>query len=121
MKESLRPGLTHTLDATITADMSPPHLAPIVVLSTPKMVELMEMASLQAVVAHLDPNETTVGTLVNVSHEAAAGEGAKVIVTSELTNVAQRRLTFSVSAQAGERMLGRGTHERVVVDTSRFG
>ncbi len=121
MKESLAPGLTHSLDVEVSADMSPSHLAPLVVLSTPKMIELMEMASLQAAAPHLDDNETTVGTHVNVSHEAAAGEGATVTVSSQLTGVDQRRLTFSVTARNGERVLGRGTHERTVVDTSRFG
>lgn len=121
MKDSLQPGVGHSFEVEVTPDMSPPHLAPVVVLSTPKMIELMEVASLQAAQPHLDENETTVGTHVNVSHEAAAQGGEKVTVTSKLQEIAKRRLTFTVEARAGDRILGRGTHQRAVIDTSRFG
>ncbi len=121
MKDSLQPGVGHRIEVEIGEDMSPPHLAPVVVLSTPSMIELMEIASLQAAQPHLDGTETTVGTHVNVSHEAAAHGGERVTVSSELMEVAKRRLTFAVEARVGDRIVGRGTHQRAVVDTSRFG
>ncbi|MDH3498930.1 MAG: thioesterase family protein [Acidimicrobiia bacterium] len=121
MKDSLAPGVTHEFTVEVTRDMSPEHLAPMVVLSTPKMIELMEQASLEAAQPHLDDTETTVGTHVNVSHDAAAAGGEAVTVTSQLVSVERRRLTFSVSARAGDRALGRGTHERAVVNLNNFG
>lgn len=117
----IAPGSSHTSTTVVSADLSPVHLAPIVVLSTPDMIRLMEEASTAAVQPSLDQSgQTTVGTHVDVSHEAAAREGEQVAVMAELTNVSGPRLTFRVEAKVGERVIGRGTHRRHVVDRSRF-
>lgn len=117
----IAPDTSHTTTTTVTADLSPVHLAPIVVLSTPDMIRLMEEASTAAVQPQLEAgDQTTVGTHVDVSHEAAAREGEQVTVEAELTTVSGPRLTFRVEARVGERVIGRGTHRRHVVDRSRF-
>jgi fluoroacetyl-CoA thioesterase len=120
MKDTLAPGLEQSETVEVTPEMSPPHLSALV-LSTPSMIQLMEVTSLQMVKPHLDDNETTVGTHVCVSHVAGAAAGERVTVTSRLSEVAKRRLTFEVSAHCGDRLLGEGTHQRAVVDASRFG
>ena len=102
------------------ADMSPPHL-PTVVLSTPAMIQLIEETCLQHVQEHLDENETTVGTHVCVSHAAAAGEGEEVTVSFRLSKIERRRLSFDTTVTCGDRVLSEGTHQRAVIDTSRFG
>lgn len=119
MKDTLRVGLRHELTETVTEELSPPHLAPMVVLSTPSMIGLMEMASLLAAQPHLDDGETTVGTHVNVSHERAARGGEVVMFTSEILSINKRRMTFAVRASVGEHTIGQGTHERAVIDTNR--
>ncbi len=116
----LTAGIENVEQVTVTADMSPPHLAPTIVLSTPKMIELMEWAATRAVQPVLGDDRTSVGTHVNVSHEAAAREGEVVTVAATLTAVNRRRLTFAVSATVGDRVIGRGTHERFVIDRNRF-
>lgn len=121
MKDSLQPGLTHHLSERVSAALSPPHLLPMIVLSTPSMIQLMEMASLYAAQPHLDDNETTVGTHVDVSHRAAARDGETVAVDSELITVDRRRLTFAVRVSVGDRVIGEGTHQRAVIDTTGFG
>jgi fluoroacetyl-CoA thioesterase len=120
MKDSLAPGIETAADHAVTDDMSPPHL-PMKVLSTPSMIMLMERTCLEAVLDHLDPGESTVGTHVCVSHVAAAASGETVTVAARLTERDRRRLTFEVRATVGDRMLGEGTHQRAVIDTSRFG
>jgi predicted thioesterase len=120
MTPLLEPGLGTTSTVTVTAEMSPPHLAPTVVLSTPMMIQLMEQASLDAVQPHLGAARTSVGTHVNVSHESAAHEGEEITVASLLTAVDGRRLTFDVTVTAGRRTIGRGSHSRFVVDRDRF-
>jgi fluoroacetyl-CoA thioesterase len=119
VKDSLAPGIEHTLEVTVTAEMSPPHL-PVAVLSTPSMVQLMEQTCLLSAVPHLDDNETTVGTHVCISHVAAAAVGETVTVTGKLAEVTKRRLRYEVRARVGDRLLGEGTHERAVIDTTRF-
>lgn len=105
----------------VTADMTPHHLAPIVVLSTPEMIGMMEEAATRAVQPHLDElDQTTVGTHVDVSHESAAREGEEVEVEAELSAVDGPRLSFRVEARVGDRIIGRGNHRRYIVDRSRF-
>lgn len=118
---ALQTGTTHTMTVTVTADMAPEHLGGTVVLSTPRMIGLMEEASTKAAQPHLDADgQTTVGTHVDVSHESAAREGEEVVVESELVAISGPRLTFRVEARVGERIIGRGTHRRHVIDRSRF-
>ena len=116
----LQPGISLSRDVSVTADMSPAHLAPTIVLSTPKMIELMEMASTEAVQERLGADRTSVGTHVDVSHEAAAREGEVVTVSSELVEIDRRLLTFRVAVTVGDRVIGQGTHNRFVVDRDRF-
>ena len=119
MRESLQPGITNEATYTVTAAMSAPHL-PRVVLSTPSMIGLIEGACLQAVQAHLDEGETTVGTHVCVSHQAAAGDGEQITVRCRLEKVEKRRLTFDVSVDGSAGRLSEGTHQRAVVVLDRM-
>lgn len=120
MKDSLRVGISTTEHHTVTPDLSPAHLSGVVVLSTPSMINMMELASHRLAASHLDDGETTVGTHVNVSHQAAATGGEEVTVTSTLAELRRNRLTFDVAVKVGDRVIGEGTHQRAVIDTSRF-
>ena len=87
--------------------------------STPAMIELMELASIQAVHPVLEEGQTSVGFNVNVRHLAPADIGATITAYSELTEVDRNRLTFRVEAYDGDRKLGEGTHRRAVISTDR--
>ena len=70
---------------------------------------------------HLDwPQEQSVGTHINVSHEAATPPGLEVTATVELLTVEGRKLTFSVSAHDGVDLIAQGTHERFVINKDKF-
>jgi fluoroacetyl-CoA thioesterase len=120
MADSLAVGLEGSASYEITADMSPPHL-PAPVLSTPSMIQLIEATCLTTAQAHLDEGQTTVGTHVCVSHAAAAMVGETIEVTCRLDEVDRRRLTFATTVTCGDRTLSTGTHQRAVIDLSRFG
>jgi len=120
MKDTLAVGIEGTSDYTVTAEMSPPHL-PVIVLSTPSMVQLIEQTCLLTAAEHLGDGENTVGTHICVSHQAAATEGEQVGVHCRLTEMDRRRLTFAVTVTCGDRTLSEGTHERFVVDNERLG
>jgi len=115
----LQPGLRHTHTITVTKEYSPRHLAPAVVLSTPSMIGFMERAATLSVQPLLG-EQTTVGTHVNVSHEAAARDGQVVTFEATLTSVEGRRLEFDVLARIDNQVIGRGTHQRTIVN-SGFG
>ena len=68
------------------------------VFATPWMAALMENAAVQAVQGALSPEEGTVGTRLDVTHDAATPVGMKVWAEAEVTAVEGRKLTFSVSA-----------------------
>jgi len=90
------------------------------VFATPSMILLMELAARQAVQGVLGDANTTVGTLVNVRHMAATPVGARVCATARLTEIDGRRLVFEVEASDENGIIGKGLHERAVVDIARF-
>ena len=90
------------------------------VFAAPKMVALMEKASCKAIEAALNEGLTSVGTLVNVEHLSATPKGMKVTVESVVTAVDKRKVCFEVVAFDEAGIIGKGTHERFIVDSERF-
>lgn len=90
------------------------------VFATPSMIALMEQAACNAVAACLDEESTSVGTLVNITHDAATGMGKKVTATATLTAVEGRKLVFEITAADEDKQIGKGTHERFIVNKEKF-
>jgi fluoroacetyl-CoA thioesterase len=81
----------------------------------------MEWACIEALRPHLDwPREQSLGTHVNFSHLAASPPGLTVTVDVRLERVDGRKLSFSITAHDGVELISEGTHERVVIDSTRF-
>lgn len=89
-------------------------------LATPRMIALMENAAMLAVAPALAPGETTVGGQILVSHLKPSAIGATVSATAVLTKVEGRKLTFSLSAVEGDKLIGEGTHVRFIVNREKF-
>jgi predicted thioesterase len=90
------------------------------IFATPMMILVMENAALNAVREFLDPGETALGTRIDVSHIAATPLGHRVHAEAEVVMVEGRRIKFRVAAWDEAEEIGRGTHERTVVDLSRM-
>lgn len=90
------------------------------VFATPMMVALMEMTCAQSVAPYLNEGESTVGTHLEVDHMAATPVGMTVRCESELVEVDRRRLVFLVSVSDDDGIVGKGKHERFVVDGAKF-
>ncbi len=90
------------------------------VYATPAMVALMEKASWTAVGDFLDEGTATVGTAVNIEHLSATVKGMKVTAKSVVTAVDGRKLSFSVEAFDETGIIGRGTHERFIINCEKF-
>lgn len=121
--ELLKAGLT----AAKTITVGPDDLAAAVgsgdaeVYATPKLIGLIEAASAELVLENLtDPELTSVGTLVSISHLAATPEGMKVTAEVEITEVDGRRIVFSVKASDERDLICKGTHERFLVKREKF-
>jgi fluoroacetyl-CoA thioesterase len=90
------------------------------VLATPRLLAIAEAATVQAVRDALGPEQTSVGTRVELRHLAASPLGTLVEVTAELAEVDGRRLVFGFTARDKEQVVGTGVIERLVVDRERF-
>ena len=129
MKETLKPGIRFEHSFTLTESKMVPALYPEApefqempeVFATGFMVGFLEWACLKSVIPHLDwPNEQTVGTHVNISHLAASPSGLTVTAKVELVEVDGRRLKFKVEGHDGIDTISEGTHERFVIDKTKF-
>ena len=90
------------------------------VFATPMMVALMENAAVNALEGHLADGEGSVGTRLDISHDAATPVGMKVWAEAELTAVDGRALTFAVTAYDDGGVIGKGDHGRFLIDNARF-
>jgi predicted thioesterase len=90
------------------------------VFATPAMIALMEKTCLESVLTFLEDDEGTVGTAVNIVHLKASPIGAKIVCETELVEIDGKRLTFYVSARDDNGEIGRGTHERFIINTDKF-
>lgn len=90
------------------------------VLATPRLLALAEMVTVQAIDRRLSPEQTSVGTRVELAHLAASPLGAHVSVSAELVEVDGNRLLFTFEARQDDLVVGHGTVERAVVNRERF-
>ena len=90
------------------------------VFATPFMIAIMENAAVNALLPHLAEDEGSVGTHLNVSHDAATPIGMKVWADAEVIAVDGKKITFSVTAFDEVGPIGKGTHERFIIKPERF-
>ena len=90
------------------------------VFATPQMIALMENAAVDATQASLEEGQGTLGTRLDVSHDAATPVGMQVWAEAEVTAVDGRKLTFAVTAYDETGPIGKGTHERFIIQNHKF-
>ncbi|MHB8353709.1 MAG: thioesterase family protein [Burkholderiales bacterium] len=129
MKDTLRPGIRTTHTFTVPSSKTVPALYPEApefitmpeVFATGFLVGLLEWACIKAINPHLDwPQEMTLGTHIDVSHEAATPPGREVTATVELVEVDGKRLVFTVEAHDGVAVISRGRHQRHIIQRDKF-
>ena len=118
----LEPGLTASVALTVTdADTAQAWgSGDVPVLGTPRVLALVEAASVRATARHLPSGTTTVGTRVELEHLAATPVGRTVTAEATLATVDGRRLAFAVTVHDGGTLAARGTVERALVERDRF-
>lgn len=124
MSATIRPGLTATLEFTVTADDTAEAVGSgdLAVLGTPRLLAWFEAATCAAVADELEAGSTSVGTRVVVEHVAASAVGQRVEVTAAVSYTDGRLARFSVAASnlPAQALIGSGEVTRVVVDAERF-
>lgn len=90
------------------------------VFATPAMVALMEEASCEVIANYLEEGEGTVGIKMNVDHIAPTGLNDTVRATATLTQIEGRKLIFSVEVRDNQKIIGKGIHERFIINNEKF-
>jgi fluoroacetyl-CoA thioesterase len=129
MKPTLRPGIRYQHNYKVPPSKTVPALYPESedflampeVFATGFLVGFLEWACVLAIKPHLDwPEELTLGTHIDISHEAATPPGLEVTATVELVAVEGKRLIFEVEAHDGVDIIARGRHERMIANRAKF-
>ena len=90
------------------------------VLSTPRLIQLLEEAAVDAMKDLIPDEQVSLGTRVNVKHLSATPLGMKVTAHALLTSVEKNRLFFMVDAYDEKEKVAEGEHERILVPKDRF-
>lgn len=90
------------------------------VLATPRVVALVEEASVAAMGDALSDGHTTVGMKVQLDHLAPTALGRTVVAESIVEAVNGRRISFQVSVTDDRGLVAVGRVTRVIVEINRF-
>ena len=92
------------------------------VFGTPFMAAMMENAALTALQPFLEEGRGSVGTHLDISHDAPSPVGMKVFAEAEITGVSEngKMVEFQVSAWDEKGPIGKGTHTRAIIGNEKF-
>jgi fluoroacetyl-CoA thioesterase len=127
-RPSLAAGLCYSAALTVTDDLTVPQVSSRLaafadmppVFATAFMVAFVEATCIACLHGHLDGNEHTVGTHVDLSHLAATPVGREVTAAVRLIAVDGRRLRFEAECRDETGVVGRGFHQRTIIDQAKF-
>ena len=129
MQASLKPGIKYEHKFLLPPTKTVPALYPEAeeflampeVFATGFLVGFLEWACIKCINPYIDwPAEQTLGTHIDVTHEAATPPGMEVTANVELVEVDGRRLVFEVEAHDGIELISKGRHERFIVNRDKF-
>lgn len=115
-------GKTNTVKGNVTEDNTALALksGSLKVLATPEMIRLIEQSAAELIDDNIAADETSVGISLNVKHTSPTPIGQSVRAEVKVIAVEGRKVSFEVVAfdECGE--IGRGSHERFIVEREKF-
>lgn len=118
------PAEGESLDIVRTVDdslLTPRYGKPdIVVLASPAVVSLMEIASLQLVERDLPEDLTSVGMRMTFEHLQPSYAGAEIVTRATVRRVSGRRIELEVESFEGQTLVARATHTRAIAPRAKF-
>ena len=92
------------------------------VLSTPSMIGLIEKSSNEFIQDYLEDDYTTVGTLVNFTHENPVLFNDRIAIKGNVMNIEKNKieLKIKVSRKKDSNIVSKGKHVRFIVNKDRF-
>jgi len=120
--DNLKPGLKGVSQLLVAEEHTAPRVGSgrVHVLATPVMINVIEAAALAAIEHLLPEGYQSLGTRLDIRHFAATPVGMRVRAEVEVEKVEGRTVSFRVSVTDEKEPIGDGTHERMVVNVSRF-
>ena len=119
---TLEPGIRGEQSVPVTAENTAKTMGSgtLDVFATPAMVALIEQTAYTSIESELEPGWGSVGTSLNIQHLSATPVGMTVTATTELVEVDRRRLVFHAEVYDEKGLVGKGTHERFLVENEKF-
>lgn len=92
------------------------------VFGTPFLCALMENAAMTCLQSFLEEGKGSVGTHLDVSHDAPTPVGMTVWAEAEITSLSEngRMVDFAVKAWDEKGPIGSGTHTRAIISNEKF-
>lgn len=90
------------------------------VLSTPKLIGLIERTAREALVPFLESDERTVGTEIDLRHVAPTPQGQRVTISVRVVHAVDRAITFQVEVRDEQEVIARGLHKRAIIRIPSF-
>lgn len=115
-------GIKYTIEKSVTTEMTARIMGSgtLDVLATPSMIALIEETAWKSVASELEPGMSSVGTNLKIDHLAPTPVGMKIRCETELKEVDGRKLVFEVNVYDEKGLVGKGTHERFIINEEKF-
>ena len=118
MEKGIKGSMEITVTNELTAINAGSGLLP--VYGTPFMIALIENTACHCALPELEEGQGTVGTRLEVDHLGATPIGMRVRCEVELIEIDRKKLVFAAEVFDEEGLVGRGRHERFIIDTEKF-
>ena len=118
----LRTGIGRMMTDVVTEENTAGSLGSgsLAVYGTPAMILLVEKTAVALLEGRLEEGMTSVGTRLDVQHLAPTPVGGKVSCAVTLIKIEERKLTFRVLVEDQTGIIGKGIHERFLVNAEKF-
>ena len=90
------------------------------VLSTPRLIGLLERTARESLYPFLEPDERSVGMEIDIRHLAPTPLGSAVTCTTRVVAVDGNQISFQIEARDAHEVIAKGLHKRGIIRTGSF-
>ena len=117
-------GSSCQLEQTVTEELTAARIGSgsLPVFGTPFMAAMMENAAMTLLQNFLADDQSSVGTRLDITHDAPTPVGMTVRAEASITAVSEngKMVDFAVKAWDEKGPIGQGTHTRAIINAERF-